>query len=53
MDEVEGGGHQIVASYVTVAGDEVPDDVLERANAGCPFSTLLRRAGVEVVVRRA
>src|SRR3954454_1520175 len=37
MDEVEGAGHQIVASQVTISGDDVPDDVLERADAGCPF----------------
>ena len=53
MDEVEGKGHQIVASHVTVAGDDVPDDVLERADAGCPFSTLLRNAGVSVEIVRA
>jgi len=53
MDEVEGQGHQIVASQVTLAGDEVPDDVLERADASCPFSTLLRNAGVDVTITRA
>jgi osmotically inducible protein OsmC len=53
MDEVEGEGHQIVASHVTLAGDEVPGDVLERADASCPFSTLLRKAGVEVTITRA
>jgi osmotically inducible protein OsmC len=53
MDEIEGQGHQIVASHVTVAGVHVPDDVLEAADAGCPFSTLLKRAGAEVSVRRA
>src|SRR3954447_16170295 len=52
MDEVEGQGHQIVASRVTLAGAEVPDDVLERADAGCPLSTLLRKAGVEVAITR-
>jgi osmotically inducible protein OsmC len=52
MDEVEGQGHQIVASQVTIVGD-VPADVLERADAGCPFSTLLRNAGVEVTITRA
>ena len=51
MDEVEGQGHQIVASHVTVAGD-VPADVVERADAGCPFSTLLRNAGVTVEITR-
>jgi lipoyl-dependent peroxiredoxin len=52
MDEVEGAGHQIVASQVTVSGDEVPDDVLERADADCPFSQLLKKAGVEVAISR-
>ena len=53
MDEVEGQGHQIVASQVTIGGDDVPDDLLERADAGCPFSTLLKNAGVEVTISRA
>ena len=53
MDEVEGQGHQIVASQVTILAGEVPEDVLERADAGCPFSTLLRNAGVEVSISRA
>lgn len=51
MDEVGDTGHQIVASQVTVRG-EVPDDVLERADASCPFSTLLKNAGVEVKITR-
>jgi osmotically inducible protein OsmC len=51
MDEVEGQGHQIVASQVTVPAD-VPDDLLERADAGCPFSIMLRNAGVEVTITR-
>ncbi len=58
MDEVEGEGHQIVASHVTVAADVDADDdavaaAIERADAGCPFSTLLRKAGAEVSVSRA
>ena len=54
MDEVEGRGHQIVASHVEalVAGDGIDDDGLQaalvKADAGCPFSELLRRAGAEV-----
>jgi osmotically inducible protein OsmC len=51
MDEVEGQGHQIVASHVSVPG-EVPADLLERADAGCPFSIMLRNAGVEVTITR-
>jgi osmotically inducible protein OsmC len=56
MDEVPGEGHQIVASHVTLRAeiDGVAPDILaetlERADAGCPFSTLLRKAGVEVSV---
>lgn len=56
MDEVPGEGHQIVASHVTLsAAVEGVDEgtlaeTLERADAGCPFSTLLRKAGVEVTV---
>ena len=54
MDEIVGQGHQIVASHVTVGGaDDVPDDLLERADAGCPFSTLLKNAGVEVTITRS
>jgi lipoyl-dependent peroxiredoxin len=54
MDEVEGQGHQIVASHVTVtaAVDGIDDDALAaaaaKADEGCPFSQLLRRAGAEV-----
>jgi osmotically inducible protein OsmC len=50
MDEVEGEGHQIVAANVVVRSDADVASVLEAADAGCPFSTLLRRAGVEVTL---
>jgi osmotically inducible protein OsmC len=56
MDEVEGQGHQIVASHVdfavTAAGlDEAGlGAAVAAADAGCPFSQLLERAGVEVNV---
>jgi osmotically inducible protein OsmC len=56
MDEVEGQGHQIVASHVeaVVAADGVDDEGLQSALAaadeGCPFSQLLRRAGASVEV---
>jgi lipoyl-dependent peroxiredoxin len=56
MDEVEGQGHQIVASHVeaTVAADGVDDAALataiEKADEGCPFSQLLKRAGATVQV---
>jgi lipoyl-dependent peroxiredoxin len=61
MDEVEGQGHQIVASHVdaVVSADGLDDDALEallaKADEGCPFSQLLRRAGAElhVAARRA
>jgi len=56
MDEVEGQGHQIVASFVdvVVAADGVDEGALAahaaKADEGCPFSALLRRAGAEVHV---
>ena len=56
MDEVEGRGHQIVASHVdlTVAADGLDDGALQahlaKADEGCPFSALLRNAGAEVHV---
>jgi osmotically inducible protein OsmC len=56
MDEIEGQGHQIVGSYVElVATVEGLDEAVLRAAAakaddGCPFSALLRRAGATVVV---
>ena len=61
MDEVEGRGHLIVASYVdaVVDADGLDDDGLRQALAeaddGCSFSKLLRAAGVELHVsaRRA
>jgi osmotically inducible protein OsmC len=59
MDEVPGEGHQIVGSDVTVlaevegASDEALADAMRRADEGCPFSTLLKKAGAEVRVSRA
>jgi len=56
MDEVEGQGHQIVASHVElVAAADGADDAslqaaLAKADESCPFSALLKRAGCEVVV---
>jgi osmotically inducible protein OsmC len=54
MDEVEGGSHEIVASHVdaVVAAEGLDDEalqaLLEKADEGCAFSRLLRRAGVEL-----
>ncbi|HLY93940.1 MAG TPA: OsmC family peroxiredoxin [Gaiellaceae bacterium] len=54
MDEVPGQGHQIVASHVelVVTADGVDEDglraALAKADEGCPFSALLRRAGADV-----
>ena len=55
MDEVDGKGHQIVGSHVTIGGaaDGLDDALIERAHAGCPFSTLLQNAGVAVELSRA
>jgi osmotically inducible protein OsmC len=56
MDEVEGQGHQIIASHVEMAAaadgldDTALQAALEKADAGCPFSQLLKRAGVDVQV---
>ena len=56
MDEVEGQGHQIVGSRVEIAArvDAIDDAALqaavERADEGCPFSQLLKRAGADVQV---
>jgi len=57
MDEVEGQGHQIVASHVeaVVSADGVDDDALQaalvKADESCPFSQLLKRAGADVQIR--
>jgi len=56
MDEVEGQGHQIIASHVdaVVAAEGLDEAGLEaalaKADEGCPFSTLLKHAGVTVRV---
>jgi osmotically inducible protein OsmC len=56
MDEVEGQGHQIVASHVEAVVDVDGIDAAALASAsakadeGCPFSQLLRRAGADVRV---
>ncbi len=56
MDEVEGQGHQIVGSIVTVKADVEGADqtALEaaaaKADEGCPFSALLKRAGADVQI---
>jgi lipoyl-dependent peroxiredoxin len=56
MDEVEGQGHQIVASHVdfVVAAEGLDEDGLQemvaKADEGCPFSQLLKRGGAEVHV---
>jgi len=54
MDEVEGQGHQIVGSHVDVVAtangldDAGLQAALAVADEGCPFSALLKRAGVDV-----
>jgi len=54
MDEVPGQGHQILGSHVelvvtaTAVDDAGLRAALAKADEGCPFSTLLRRAGADV-----
>ena len=54
MDEVEGNGHQIVHSALVATGavDRVDEEGFasagQTADSECPFSTLLRNAGVDV-----
>jgi lipoyl-dependent peroxiredoxin len=56
MDEVEGQGHQIVGSEVEIVAqvDGIDDAALQsaavKADEGCPFSQLLKRAGATVTV---
>jgi osmotically inducible protein OsmC len=56
MDEIPGEGHQIIGSNLTVHADVdgTSDDSLaaaiQRADEGCPFSILLKKAGAEVRV---
>jgi osmotically inducible protein OsmC len=59
MDEVPDQGHQIVGAELTVraevegTSDEALAAAIERADAGCPFSSLLRRSGATVTVTRS
>jgi len=56
MDEVEGQGHQIVGSNVTVSAEVDGLDesslreAIAKADEGCPFSALLKRAGADVKI---
>jgi osmotically inducible protein OsmC len=58
MDEVPDQGHQVVGANLTVHVDvegsspEALDAAIERADQGCPYSSLLRRAGATVTVTR-
>ena len=58
MDEVEGAGHRIVASSLDVRAAVADVDharfqqLVEAADAGCPFSALVK-ASAEVTVRAA
>jgi osmotically inducible protein OsmC len=56
MEEVEGEGHQIVGSSldVSAAVDGIDEtafaEAVDRADAGCSFSALLRRSGARLNV---
>lgn len=57
MDEVGGKGHQIVGSAIeaTAVVGEIEEDAfagaVTAADDGCPFSSLLKRSGADVVIR--
>lgn len=59
MDEVPDQGHQIVGAQLAVhtdvegASEEALAAAIERADEGCPFSALLKRAGATVTVSRS
>jgi osmotically inducible protein OsmC len=59
MDEVAGAGHQIVGSEISLgaAVDGIDAEALARAvelaDSGCPFSILLKAAGVRVELHAA
>jgi organic hydroperoxide reductase OsmC/OhrA len=56
MDEVDGQGHQIVGSNVSIVAavegidEEAFQTAVEKADEGCPFSQLLKRAGASVSI---
>lgn len=56
MDEVPGQGHQVVGAELTVhvevegSSDEALAAAIERADEGCPYAALLRRAGASVAI---
>jgi lipoyl-dependent peroxiredoxin len=56
MDEVAGQGHQVIESHVTLHASvpgidrETFDGAVAAADDGCPYSSLLKRAGVRVEV---
>src|SRR5689334_7306315 len=58
MDEVPGQGHQIVGSVVSVraevegADNAALDEAIAKADEGCPFSAMLKRAGADVQISR-
>ena len=59
--DVDAGGPEdvdvpfVTARYTEVEGasDEALADAVRRADEGCPFSTLLKKAGADVRVSRA
>jgi osmotically inducible protein OsmC len=59
MDEVEGEGHQILGSSLRarVTADGLDDagrsDAVERADAGCAFTTMLKKAGARIEIDHA
>ena len=58
MDEVEGSGHRVVSSAISASGTAPGSDAAgfaraaEAADAGCPFSALLRASATVTVEAR-
>jgi osmotically inducible protein OsmC len=56
MDEIEGEGHQIVGSVIEIVAavdgiDEAAfQELVVKADDGCPFTIMLKKAGADVTV---
>jgi lipoyl-dependent peroxiredoxin len=59
MDEVAGGGHQVIGSELTVRAtvpgidNETFDETVHLADEGCPLGSMLKRSGADVSIAAA